>query len=484
MTTTPQIRRVAIVGGGIAGLSTAWYLERQAAAQGVDLAYTLLESGMRWGGKILTEQVDSDGDSPFIIEAGPDSFLTQKPWALQLAHELGLGGQLLGTNDGQRSTYVLKHGRPVVLPDGLMLIVPTRLLPFVRSPLLSPWGKLRMGLDWLMPARRDDADETLAQFVRRRLGREALDKIAEPLLSGIYNADAERQSILATFPRFRHIEREHGSLIRGMLAARRGRENTPAPGEKLSAFMSFAAGTQTLVDALAAQLGGDLRLETGVNRIEQLPGGGYTLHLDDGRTSQADAVVLATPAPSSAELVRDLAPAAAALLEAIRYVSTGTISLAYRKADLPHLLKGFGLVIPGSEQRPINAITIASTKFDQRAPADSVLLRVFFGGARSAESMQLDDAALLRMVRAELCGILGIEAEPRFHRIYRWWNANPQYDVGHLERVARIEATLPPGLYVTGSAYRGVGMPDCVHQAQQTAEKLIHDEALEQVTTR
>ena len=479
--TTGGRRRVAIIGGGISGLSVAWYLEKQAAQHGVDLEYTLLEKGARWGGKILTEQVE-DSDEPFVVEAGPDSFLTQKPWALQLARELGLEPHLLGTNDHKRSTYVLNHGRPVLLPDGVLLIVPTKFMPFVLSPLISPWGKLRMGMDLFIPARKDDEDETLAQFIKRRLGAEALDKIAEPLLSGIYNADADWQSIMATFPRFRNIEKEHGSLIRGMLASRRSRGNAPAPGKKTSAFMSFYNGTQELIDALAPRLKGDLRLKTGVTRIERQPDGRYTLYLDDGGQWQADAVVLATPAYVSADLVRDLAPEAAATLESIRYVSTGTISLAFRESDLPRPLHGFGLVIPSSEKRPINAITISSTKFDHRAPQGSVLMRVFFGGSRSADSMKLDDDELLRTVRGELRSILGIEAAPRFHRIYRWWKANPQYDVGHLTRVESIEAALPPGLYVTGSAYRGVGMPDCVHQSQQTAEKLI-SEQLEQVTT-
>ncbi|MBZ0294198.1 MAG: protoporphyrinogen oxidase, partial [Anaerolineae bacterium] len=370
----------------------------------------------------------------------------------------------------------------VLLPDGVLLIVPTKFMPFVLSPLISPWGKLRMGMDLFIPARKDDEDETLAQFIKRRLGAEALDKIAEPLLSGIYNADADWQSIMATFPRFRNIEKEHGSLIRGMLASRRSRGNAPAPGKKTSAFMSFYNGTQELIDALAPRLKGDLRLKTGVTRIERQPDGRYTLYLDDGGQWQADAVVLATPAYVSADLVRDLAPEAAATLESIRYVSTGTISLAFRESDLPRPLHGFGLVIPSSEKRPINAITISSTKFDHRAPQGSVLMRVFFGGSRSADSMKLDDDELLRTVRGELRSILGIEAAPRFHRIYRWWKANPQYDVGHLTRVESIEAALPPGLYVTGSAYRGVGMPDCVHQSQQTAEKLI-SEQLEQVTT-
>lgn len=463
---------VVIVGGGIAGLSTAWYLQEQARERGLDLTYTVVEQSGRWGGKIRTETVDGAGGQPFVVEAGPDSFITQKPWGLQLARELGLEDRLLGTNDRQRKIYVLNKGRPTPLPDGVLLIVPTRIKPFALSPLLSPLGKLRMGLDLVIPARRDGQDETLADFITRRLGAEALDKIAEPLMSGIYNAEAERQSLLATFPRFRALEEKHGSLIRGMLASRRPPGNGKLPGsaqsQKLSMFVSLLDGTGELVETLVANLDGDLRLGTAVSGLAR-DDSRYKVFLSDGTELPAGAVVLAIPAYAAAELVRPLAPSAAHGLEAIRYVSTGTISLAYRDEEVD-LLDGFGLVIPRSEERPINAVTITSTKFDRRAPADHVLLRVFFGGSRSPQMMDVADDELVTIVRDELKSLLGIKASPVFHRINRWFRANPQYDVGHLERVAEIEAGLPPGLFVTGSPYRGIGIPDCVHQGQLTAE--------------
>ncbi len=250
MSSSPHI---AIVGGGIAGLSAAWYLQQRG------LSYTLLEQSDRWGGKLLTERTGG-----FVVEGGPDSFITQKPWGVQLARELGLGERLLGTNDAARKVYVLHKGRPTPLPDGVLLIVPTKLKPFVLSGLISPLGKLRMGLDLFIPARRAAQDETLADFVTRRLGREALDKIAEPLLSGIYNAEADKQSLLATFPRFRQLEQEHGSLTRGILASRRSRHAAPQPatnGKAPSMFTSFVGGMDELVQALCAQLTGDLRLD-------------------------------------------------------------------------------------------------------------------------------------------------------------------------------------------------------------------------------
>ncbi len=470
-------RHVVIIGGGIAGLSTAWYLQKQAADNDLALRYTVLEKSSRWGGKILTEQVEGYGDRPFVVEAGPDSFITQKPWAVQLARQLGLEERLLGTNDDRRKIYVLHKGRPTPMPDGVLLIVPTKIKPFALSPLISPLGKLRMGLDLFIPPKTDGQDETLADFITRRLGHEALDKIAEPLMSGIYNAEAERQSLLATFPRFRALEEKHGSLIKGMLASRKARKARAASGagrdparKPLSMFVSLQDGLDELVRVLPGKLKGDLRLGTSVTEVRQ-QAGRFRLTLDNGRELQADAVVLAVPAYIAAGLVREIAPQAADGLDGIRYVSTGTISLAFRRQDVD-LPEGFGLVIPRSEQRLINAVTITSTKFDRRAPDGHVLLRAFFGGSRRPEMMTVADERLLSLVLSELEDVLDVDARPLFHRIYRWHRANPQYDVGHLERVEAIEAALPAGLYVTGSPYRGIGIPDCVHQGQQTAERI------------
>jgi oxygen-dependent protoporphyrinogen oxidase len=461
---------VAIVGGGIAGLSAAWYLQQRG------VSYSLLERAQRWGGKILTEYVQGPDGTSFVVEGGPDSFIRQKPWAEDLAVELGMTDRLLGTNDFQRQVYVLNRGKPVPLPDGVLLVVPTKFTPFALSPLISPLGKLRMGLDLFIPAKRDGADETLADFIRRRLGSEALDKIAEPLMSGIYNAEAERQSVLATFPRFRKIEETYGSLTRGMLAAQRARRKQPpvasngtsSNGRPRSTFVSLRDGTEELVASLVGRLVGDLRLDCAVEAVERIDGQ-YGLVLSDGSLLVADAIVLATPAFVTSQLVRSLASRAADLLESIRYVSTGTVSLAYRQSDMASAPAGFGLVVPRSEGRPINAVTWSSSKFAHRAPDGMELLRVFFGGSRSPQSMALDDKELVAMVRGELGELLGVSASPLFSRIYRWHRSNPQYDVGHLQRVSAIEEALPQGLFVTGSPYRGVGIPDCVKQGKETA---------------
>ena len=488
------------------------------------MACTIYETSDRVGGRILTEVVDHEAGR-FVVEGGPDSFITaQKPWALDLSHDIGLGGDLLGTNDAGRKVYVLSHGRPVPLPDGVFLLLPTKFKPFLLSPLISPWGKLRMGLDVLVPKRTDSSDETLGDFVTRRLGAEALDKIAEPLLSGIYNAEAQKQSLLATFPRFRDTEMQYGSLIKGMLAqkaqarkakraaaggaaAAAGSPGAPGaqsgagapgagasgsgapsrPGPK-SMFVSFVEGTEELTRSLGGREELTFKLNVRVDAIRPEAGGGYTLKVarsaagapGAGNPAQseavrADAVILAVPAYDARSLLTPLSAQAGDILETFRYVSTGTISLAFRESDSLDRIRryGFGVLSPTSEKRPLNAITCSSTKFDHRAPAGSALIRAFFGGSRSPGSMLLSDEELFKAIKQQFRDILGITEEPLFHRIYRWEKANPQYDVEHLARVDALERALPQDLRVTGSPYRGVGIPDCVHQAQLTAEQVV-----------
>jgi len=472
---TQYATRVAIVGGGIAGLATAYYLlQGQARRAGLPLTYSLIESEPAFGGKIVTDTQDG-----FVVEGGPDSFITQKPAALRLCRELGLEERLLGTNDAQRKVFVLDGGRLRPLPDGVMLVVPTRFAPFALSPLISVPGKLRMGLDLFIPPRREDGDESLADFIRRRLGREALDKIAEPLMAGIHVADPERLSLEATFPRFIQLEQKYGSLIKGMLAqkARRaeGSHNgAGGGGHKPSLFMTLGGGLRELVETLVSRLDGELVPGTSVTELARAEDG-YRLRLSDGRLLAADAVVLATPSYAAADLLEPMHARLAAELRATRYVSTATVSLGFRRAEFEHPLDGFGFVVSAREKSRLMACTWTSTKFNQRVPDEHVLLRAFVGGPRNQDLVDLPDEELLRLVRDELRGVMGVRAEPVMARLYRWPGANPQYDVGHLERVDRLEdlAANLPGLYLTGSAYRGVGLPDCIQQGQNTAETVI-----------
>ena len=467
----PGAYHVAVIGGGVAGLSTAYHLQQQAAA---GVTYSLLESAPHWGGKIVTDRVGG-----FVVEGGPDSFITQKPAALRLCRELGLEERLVGTNDTcRRKVYVLIGGRLRPLPDGVMLIIPTKFTPFITSPLISLPAKLRMGLDLVIPRRREDGDESLASFIRRRLGQEALDKIAEPLMAGIHVSDAERQSLAGTFPRFTEMERKHRSLIKGMLSEMRQARRRVGP--RLPLFMTLRGGLQELVETIVGRLAGDLRLNSRVVRLERLAGEaaaptGYRVHTEDGATLRADALVLATPSYAAAELLQPLHPALADQLRAVRYVSTATLSLGYRRVEFEHPLDGFGFVVPRREPTRLMACTWTSTKFSHRAPDDCVLLRVFLGGPHKESLVDLDDAAILDLVYSELRCIMGVSAKPMMTRLYRWHQANPQYDVGHLQRIDEIDqlAVTMPGLYLTGSAYRGVGIPDCIGQGRNTAQAIL-----------
>jgi len=469
---------VAIVGGGITGLATAYYLQQKARQIGRSLTYSLIESAPTFGGKISTEVKDG-----FVIEGGPDSFITQKPAALQLCRELGLDDQLIGTNDAQRKVYVLEGGRLRPLPDGVMLVVPTKFTPFVLSPLISLPGKVRMGLDLVIPPRQEDSDESLADFIRRRLGQEALDKIAEPLMAGIHVADPERLSMKSAFPRLVELERRHGSLIRGMLAqkARRAARSHNGTNRRTSAFMTLRGGLRELVQALVARLEGQLLSRTHVVGLEHVVGNPtreprqYRLHLENGQTLLANMVVLATPAYVAADLLEPMHPTLAEKLRAIRYVSTATISLGYRRAEFEHPLDGFGFVVSAREKSHLMACTWTSTKFSERAPDRHVLVRCFVGGPHNEDLVDLPNEALIQLVRDEMHSVMGVSAQPVVTRIYRWPQANPQYDVGHLERVDEIEALAAslPGLYLTGSAYHGVGIPDCIRQGQETAKAIL-----------
>lgn len=465
---------VTIIGGGIAGLATAYYLQEKSRARGDALDYTLVEGSSRFGGKIITAETDG-----FIIEGGPDSFITPKPWAMQLCCDLGITDRLIPTNDDRRNIFVLQKGRLVPFPGGYRLTVPTEFIPFVLSPLISPWGKLRMGLDLFLPARREKSDESLADFIRRRLGAEALDKIGGPIMAGIYSADPERLSLQSTFPQFAEMERKYGSLIKAMRLAKKQRRPAPSSnGKAPSMFTSLRGGMEDLVAALVDQLDGDLQLNCRVTGLKHLsPGFEVTVDHPDRPPLTTDAVVVAVPAYVATNLVEPIKSELAELLRQIRYASTANISLGYRRADLPppHTLDGFGFMVPRSENRKITACTWTSTKLDHRAPDDGVLLRNFVGGDYQENLANLPDDELIALARAELAEIMGITAEPLIHRVFRWPQASPQYDVGHLDRVTAMEALAAelPGLYLAGSAFRGIGIPDCIKSALTAVDQIL-----------
>lgn len=457
---------VLIIGGGIAGLATAYELHRQGCA------FTLLESRARPGGVVLSEEVDG-----FVLDAGPDSLLVQKPDGIKLCQELGLGDRLVSTKP-PRLAYIQRGGRLYQLPAASVLGIPTQWGPFIRTGLFSWPGKVRMAAELFVPKRSEDTDESIGSFMRRRFGAEAAEFLAEPLLAGIHAGDVDRLSIRALFPRFVEAERKHGSLLRAFRQTPPRPATAPRPGASPAggdgAFRSLPGGLSELIRALTAVLPPDaLHLNTSVTDLSVTPTG-YRIRTNTGAQFDAARVVLATPAFATARIVRSLDSRLADLCAAIPYASAATVSLAYDRESVRHPLNGSGFVVPRTEGTGIMAGSWLSSKWPNRAPEGRVLLRTFIGGARDPRAFELSDAEMIDRSLKALTPLLGLSAPPLFTRVYRWEHANAQHEVGHLERVASIERTLEsqPGLFVTGSAYRGVGIPDCVADARATARRV------------
>ena len=477
------MKHIVIIGGGIAGLSAAYYASKQTEDKSL---ITLLEGADYWGGKLVTERVPY-GEGQFVIEGGPDTFVVTKPWGVELCKELGIAERLRGTNPETKKTYILKNKKLHELPGALTMMIPTEFGPMISTGLLSWPAKARMGLDFVLPAARANGDETLGAFVTRRLGRAAYENLIEPLMSGIFAGDGDQLSLHSTFPYLRDLELEHGGLVRGALALRRermrkarlnGGSPTPTPGSR-SIFLTPLTGLVEIIESLLQYLehsGVKLRLRTTVKEVNRTSDG-YAVLLSSGEIIPADGIVLATPSYITADLVKNLAPDLASELRPIENVSTATVTLAFRESDLPRPLDGYGYVIPRREGRKALACTWTSTKFPHRAPEGYALLRVFIGRAGQDDEIAWDDAGLLGIAREELSLTLGINADPLLTRIYRWEKAMPQYNLGHPERLQRIERliTTYPGLALAGNAYQGIGIPDCIHSGEMAAEKILSD---------
>jgi oxygen-dependent protoporphyrinogen oxidase len=467
-------RRIVIVGGGITGLAAAHAAVGRARETGRPLAVTLLEASPRLGGNLLTERVDG-----FVLDAGPDSWVATKPHAAALARELGLGGAIIGTNEATRRYYVAWGGKLHEVPEGLVLGVPTKLGPLARSGLFSLAGKARMALEPTIAARRfeGDEDESIADFATRRLGKEASDRLVAPLLGGISAGDAAEISVRASFPQLVAMEREHGSLVRGMRAAARARAAAQAGGAAAgSGFLSLAGGVGDLVRALRERLEADgVTLRTGatvraLGRRER----GWAVETEAGDRLDADAVLLAVPATAAQRLAGGVDDAIGRSLGSIRYSATATVFLAYSRQDVKHPLDGVGFVVPRSLGRPILAGTWVSSKWRGRAPEGHVLLRAFFGGAAGGEALALDDGALAALARRELAALMELDAEPLWTRVFRF-AGSAQMRVGHLAAMRGLRERLgeaAPGLALAGGGYDGVGIPDCIRQGQEAGKAL------------
>lgn len=464
--------RIAIIGGGIAGLAAAYELEL-ARRSGEPVEYSLFEAGNRFGGVIASDVVDGS-----VIEQGPDSFLTEKPAAAQLCRELGLEKDLLPSNDADRRTYILVHNRLVPLPDGLMFLIPTKFMPMVFTSLFSPIAKIRMGFEFFQRPRPKPADESVADLVRRHYGQEAVDRLADPLLSGIYGGDSKVLSAQAVLPRLVEMESKYGSLTRGMLAGIRARKEAhealgeePKPAPPI--FTTLRHGLQQLIDALTARLDPRcLFLESPVLAVERASEGWRVER--DGVEEIFDGVIIATPAWAASRLLHPTDASLSDELCQIPYSSAITMNLVYDGAELDPLPPGFGFLVPAIERRAILACTFIHRKFVGRTAPGKTVLRVFLGGAHNAALLSSSDDELETIVRRELRHMLQISARPELVRIERWPHAMAQYSVGHADRQKRIQAKLAtlPGLRLAGNAYDGIGISDCIRLGRKAAKEL------------
>ncbi len=459
--------RVCVIGGGISGLTAAYRLMQR----GVEVE--LLEGSSRVGGLLGTEYVDDT-----VVETGPDSILTEKPWAITLADELGLRDQIIATRKGPRGSLLVHRGKLEPIPAGFSLIAPADLRALARSRVLSTTGKLRAAAELLVP-RASHEDESLESFVVRRLGRELFDNLAQPLAGGIYGADPSKLSLRATMPRFLDYERDYGSVIRGVLA-RQNEVSSILPagdtrathGARYGLFAAFKGGMQAIIDALDKQLASRVHTRAAVTSL-QGDERGYRLEVR-GQVKTFDAVVVALPSHVAARVLSTFDPTLSSELSAIEYGSAATITLRWKTSSIQRPMDSFGFVVPVIEHRGIIASTWASVKYEGRAPDGTALIRVFVGGHRGQHLVDYDDKELIALARRELEALIGVSAPPEWTLVKRYVNAMPQYHLGHLARVAKIEALAQahPRFALAGNAYRGVGIPDAVRSGEEAAKRI------------
>ncbi|MFN8005788.1 MAG: protoporphyrinogen oxidase [Terriglobia bacterium] len=469
--------RICVIGGGISGLAAAHRLVEESRRRNLQLEIRVLEATNRLGGVIETTRQEE-----FLFEGGPDSFITEKPWGVELCRKIGIESQLIGTSEQHRQTFIVRKGKLLPIPDGFYLLAPTKIWPVVATPIFSWSAKMRMAADLVLPRKltRDGEDESLAHFVERRLGREALERIAQPLVGGIYTSDPEKLSLRATMPRFLEMERQHRSLILGMLRQRKRlgvSRGSTLKGPRYGMFVSFEEGMQVLIRSLEKQLPSSsielgskvslLSRDTSLNR--------WRLRLANGKDMEAEAVCLALPAYQAGTLLAEVDPEIAERLRKISYASTITVNLAYRIEDIRQPMNGFGFVVPFIEGREILACTFSHVKFRGRAPKKYALLRIFMGGALQPQVFEFEDAELLRVIQRNLNDLLNINAQPVLTRIVRHPLSMAQYHVGHLDLVSEIEERLEriPTLQLAGNAFTGIGIPDCINRGEKCADRLL-----------
>jgi protoporphyrinogen/coproporphyrinogen III oxidase len=456
------VKRVAIVGGGISGLSTAYYLSK------AGIGTTIIESRPRLGGVIETVSVEG-----CTIEAGPDSFLSIKPAAMDLIRDLGLADQVIGSNDHVRKTYLWKGGRLVALPDGLMMMVPTKILPLLTTGLLSWSTKIRMGMELFRPPRPRNGDESVAEFVEEHYGAEAVDYLAEPLLSGIYGGNPKELSVTSVLPRFVELSSRYGSLTRGVLAERAKAAGHRSGNGAAPLFRTLQGGLGQMTAAVIRAIEGGTEVRRARAQAVERVGEGFRIRLEDGWL-ECDCLVAACEAHSVAGLLAGLDGRLGELLGSVPYSSSMTVALGFDAADFPRPPDGFGFLVPRKERRRLVACTWIGTKFSHRVPEGKIVARCFLGGTEDAGVLEESDDAIVATVADELHRIARFSAPPRFARVFRWPRSMAQYSVGHPQRLAEMEqrAAAIPGLYLAGNAYQGIGIPDCIRMGRAAAEKI------------
>lgn len=462
-------RCAIVIGGGITGLAACYRLQQEAALRNTPLDVTLLEATRRVGGVIQTEYRDG-----FLIEHGPDAFISTKPAAKTLCEELGIADQFIGTNSKVRRSFVVRKGTLHPVPEGFYMMAPGSLKPFLKTPLFSWRGKLRMALDLFIPRRERDIDEAVAHFVRRRLGTEAFTRMAQPMIGGIYTSDAENLSLKATFPRFLEMEKTHGSIIKALRAQKKQAAETSrdTSGPRYSLFLSFKSGMQTLIDTLVDILSDSIRLNTRVEQIQQdVDRAGWRVALSTGETLNAELLCIALPAVQTSALVQQISNPLATKLNEIPYASSATVNLAFRRTDIIHPLDGMGFVVPATESLSLIGCSFSSVKFENRAPEGHILLRAFVGEPTSKNA----EADLIQLCLADLMPLLGIENEPLFATVSKHTQAMAQYQVGHQDVVDDIERLTREvqGLALAGNGYHGIGIPDCIRSGETAAISLL-----------
>jgi len=492
------VKKVIVIGAGVAGLGAA-YKVRRAAEAGHDVEVELYERDDRVGGKVASEFVADEWDpaaegARFVVDGGPDCFLTEKPAIHRIAKMLGIYDDELPTDESRKKTLILSRGRLFEMPDGVMMFAPTKFVPFATTGLFSWPGKIRMAMDLFIPpkevAEGEFNDETLESFIVRRMGRECLDRLAEPLVGGVHASDPAVMSLAATFPRLLEMEQKNGSMMKAFLAARKKVEEMkkkypPKPGEKPRTFFtSFTEGMKELPEAMAAAIGAErIHLGMPAEKVERTDDGTYVVTFADGSTATGDAVILATESWAAEKLVRGLDDEIANNLSAIPTSSSATVSMAFREDEVGIDMNAFGVLCPMVEDRPLLAATYSSTKWPGRAPEGKVLFRGFLGGPHNQEILEKSDEELFDITLNQLRSILGISAsaEPLFQRIYRWNGGMPQYTLGHLDRVGQIEERCAetPGLALAGGSYRGVGLPNCIESGERGVSKVLGEWGIE-----